>query len=140
MKKPLLIVIIILVVLLALPLINLVRWTFQTKKPMDIIIVDKTVPTFDREKHKSFNWILTNDRFVKQEKKTSFSYRKDYYGFYPTHPVKKRLWDRIEYRLADLKDLPEKADAIYITDTYGVYFNEWYQGISRSRRSMKIYG
>jgi len=140
MKKPLLIVVIILAVILILPVISLLRWTFREKKPMDIIIVDKTVPSLDREKHKSFNWILTNNRFVKKEKKTSFSYRKDYYGFYPTRPIKKRLWDRKEYRLADLKDLPEKADAIYITDTYGVYFNEWYQGISRSRRSMKIYG
>jgi hypothetical protein len=140
MKKPLLIVVIILAVILILPVINLLRWTFKEKKPMDIIIVDKTVPSLDREYHKSFNWILTNNRFVKKDKKTSFSYRKDYYGFFPTRPVKKRLWDRNEYRLADLKDLPEKADAIYITDTYGVYFNEWYQGISRSRRSLKIYG
>jgi len=140
MKKPLLIVVIILAVILILPVINLLRWTFMEKKPMDIIIVDKTVPSFDREKHKSFNWILTNDRFVKKEKKTSFSYRKDYYGFYPTHPVKKRLWDRKEYRLADLKELPEKADAIYITDTYGVFFNEWYQGFNKPRRSRKIYG
>jgi hypothetical protein len=140
MKKPLLIVLIILAVILVLPVINLLRWTFKEKKPMDIIIVDKTVPSLDRENHKSFNWILTNDRFVKKDKKTSFSYRKDYYGFIPTRPVKKRLWDRREYRLADLKDLPEKSDAIYITDTYGVFFNEWYQGINKSRRSRKIYG
>ena len=59
MKKPLLIVVIILAVIIALPVINLIRWTFQTKKPMDIIIVDKTVPTLERENHKSFNWILT---------------------------------------------------------------------------------
>ncbi len=56
---------------------------------MDIIIVDKTVPSLEREKHKSFNWILTNDRFVKKEKKTSYSYRKDYYGFVP-HPAYER--------------------------------------------------
>ncbi len=140
MKKPLLIVVIILAVILILPVINLLRWTFREKKPMDIIIVDKTVPSLDREKHKSFNWILTNDRFVKKEKKTSFSYRKDYYGFYPTRPVKKRLWERKEYRLADLKELPEKADAIYITDTYGVFSNEWYQAFFKPRKSRKIYG
>ena len=29
------------------------------------------------------------------------------------------------------KELPEKADAIYITDTYGVFFNEWYQGFNK---------
>ena len=81
MKKTLLIVFIILAVIVALPLINLIRWTFQSKKPMDIILVDKTVPTLEREKHKSFNWILTNERYVKKEKRSSYSYTKDYYGF-----------------------------------------------------------
>lgn len=72
MKKPLLIVVIILAVILVLPIINLIRWTFQVKKPLEIVLLDKTVPSLDREKHKSFNWILTNDRFVKKEKRTSY--------------------------------------------------------------------
>lgn len=140
MKKTLLIVLIILAAILILPVINLLQWTFMEKKPIDIIVVNKTVPSIDREKHKSFMWVLTNDRFVRKDKKNSFSYRKDYYGFIPTRPLKKKLWDRNEYRLADLKELPEKADAIYVTDTYGVFFNEWYQGFSQSRRTRKIYG
>ena len=68
MKKTLLIVVIILAVILALPVINLIRWSFQTKKPLDIIIVDKTVPTLEREHHKSFNWILTNREICKKRK------------------------------------------------------------------------
>ncbi len=140
MKKPLLIVIIILVVLLALPVINLLRWTFQTKKPMDIFIVDKTVSSFEREKHKSLNWVLTSDRFVKKENKTSYSYTKDYYGFMPTRPKKARTWDRNEYRLANVINIADSIDAIYFTDTYGVFFNDWYQGINKSRRSRKLYG
>ena len=140
MKKPLLIVIIILVVLLALPVINLLRWTFQTKKPLDIIIVDKTVSTFEYVKHKSLNWVLTNDRFVKKEKKSSYSYRKDYYGFMPTRPKRAKLWHRNDYRLADVINLAEQTDIIYFTDTYGVFFNDWYQGINKSRRSRKLYG
>ena len=87
MKKSLLIVIIILAAILILPFINLIRWTFQAKKPMDIILVDKTVPALERENHKSFNWILTNERFVKKENKSSYSYKKDYYGFYPIRPL-----------------------------------------------------
>jgi len=140
MKKPLLIVIIILGVIIVLPVINLIRWTFQSKKPMDIILVDKTVPTLDREKHKSFNWILTNERFVKKETKTSYSYRKDYYGFYPQRPLREKKWDRNDYRLTDLINLAENNDAVYFTDTYGVFFNDWYKGINRSRKSRKMYG
>ena len=68
MKKTLLIVVIILAVIIALPVINLIRWSLQSKKPLDIIIVDKTVPTLDREHHKSIDWILTHERFVKKER------------------------------------------------------------------------
>jgi hypothetical protein len=140
MKKTLLIVGIILVVILALPVINLIRWTFQTKKPMDIILVDKTVPTLERDHHKSFNWVLTNGRFVKKEKKTGYSYKNDYFGFVPLRPLREHKWEKRDYRLSDLIEMAEKNDAIYFADTYGVFFNDWYRGINKSRKSRKLYG
>jgi hypothetical protein len=139
MKKPLLIVIIILVVILALPIISLIRWTFQEKKPMDIIILDKTVPTLEREKHRSLTWILTNDRFVKKNKR-AFSYKKDYFGFIPTRPLREKLYKQNNLKLIDIMDVVNKTDALYYTDTYGVFFNDWYKGINKSRRSRKLYG
>jgi hypothetical protein len=140
MKKTLLIVVIILAVIIALPVINLIRWGLQSKIPLDIIIVDKTVPTLERDHHKSFNWILTNERFVKKEKKTGYSYKKDYYGFIPKRPIRERLWDKNVYNLTDVINLAEKSDAVYFTDTYGIYFNDWYRGLNKSRRSRKIFG
>jgi len=136
----LLIVGIILAVIVALPVINLIRWTFQSKKPMNIILVDKTVPNIERLHHKSFNWILTNERFVKKENKSSYSYRKDYYGFYPQRPLRDHKWDRNDYRLTDLITLADNNDAVYFADTYGVFFNDWYRGINKSRKSRKLYG
>ncbi|MDR2886602.1 MAG: hypothetical protein LBV26_01160 [Bacteroidales bacterium] len=140
MKKSLLIVIIVVAVILVLPVFNLLGWAFKEKKPMDIILVDKTVPSFDRKNHKSFNWILTNGRFVKKESRSSYSYRKDYYGFYPVRPLKDKQWGRNDYRLADIIDMAEQNDAIYFADTYGVFFNDWYQGTGKSRRSRMLYG
>jgi hypothetical protein len=140
MKKTLLIVVIILAVIIALPVINLIRWTFQTKKPIDIIIVDKSVPTLEREKHRSFDWILTNERFVKKGVKRTYSYIKDYYGFSPQRPLRDKQWERNDYRLTDLINLAEKNDAVYFTDTYGVFFNDWYKGFNKSRKSRKLYG
>jgi len=140
MKKTLLIVVIILALIVALPVINLIQWTFKAKKPIDIILVDKTVPTIERENHKSFNWILTNERFVKKGKKSNYSFRKDYYGFIPTRPLREKLWTRNDLRLADLINLADENDAIYFADTYGVFFNDWYQGISKVRKTRKLYG
>jgi hypothetical protein len=140
MKKTLLIVVIILAIIIALPVINLIRWSTQTKKPLDIIIVDKTVPTLEREHHKSFVWILTKERFVNKERNTSYSYKRDYYGFFPQRPLRDKKWDRNDYRLSDLINLADKNDAIYFADTYGVFFNDWFRGINKSRKSRKIYG
>jgi hypothetical protein len=139
MKKPLLIVIIVLVVILALPVINFLRWSFQTKKPMDIIILDKTVPTLERINHKSLVWVLTNERFVKKNK-SSFSFRKDYFGFFPTRPLREKQYNLNNLRLPDIMKVVDKTDALYYTDTYGVFFNDWYKGINKSRRSRKLYG
>ena len=72
MKKPLLITVIIIVLVLALPIINFIRWSLQEKKPIDIVILDKTVPTLQRTHHKSLTWILNSERFVKKENKSSY--------------------------------------------------------------------
>ncbi|TFG41066.1 MAG: hypothetical protein E4H43_04850 [Bacteroidia bacterium] len=140
MKKPLLIIVIILILVLALPFISFLRWSFQEKKPIDVVILDKTVPTLERLNHKSLTWILNNSRFVKKDKKRSYSFKKDYYGFAPTRPLKDRGNTKKEYHLSEMIDLPEKIDAIYFADTYGVFFNDWYVGVNKSRRSRKIYG
>jgi hypothetical protein len=140
MKKPLLIVIIIVAVILALPVVNFLRWTFQPKIPLNITTVNKTVPTFEREKHKSFTWILTNNRFVKKGNKSSYSAVKDYYGFSPTRPLREHGSKKNDYRLNDIINLADSSDAIYFTDTYGISFNDWYIGINKSRKPRQIYG
>jgi hypothetical protein len=70
----------------------------------------------------------------------SYSYKNDYYGFVPTRPLREFGWDKREYRLTDLKELPVNNDAVYFTDTYGVFSNDWYKGLNRNRRSRMIYG
>jgi hypothetical protein len=139
MKKPLLIVIIILVVILALPAINFIRWAFQPKKPLDIIILDKTVPTLERINHKSLTYVLTSERFVKKSG-GSYSFRKDYFGFFPLKPLRSKDYRLNNLRLPDIMDVVEKTDVLYYADTYGVFFNDWFKGINKSRKSRKLYG
>lgn len=139
MKKPLLIVIIILAVILFLPAVSFVRWAFQEKKPLGIYILDKTVPTLERDHHRSLTWILNNERFVKKNNR-SYSFRKDYFGFFPTRPLRDRNWQQNGIKLMEIPDMVSKTDVMYYADTYGVYFNDWWQGISNNRRSRKLYG
>lgn len=140
MKKPLLITIIILVLILIVPAIKFISWAFQEKKPMNIVILDKTVPTFELLNHRSLVYVLTNERFVRKTKKGSYSASDDYYGFVPRRPVRERQFKKRDFRLNEVMELAESSDALYYTDTYGVYFNDWYPGIKKSRRSRKLYG
>jgi hypothetical protein len=139
MKKPLLIVIIVLVVILALPAFSFIRWAFQEKKPLGIIILDKTVPTLERVNHKSLTYILTSERFVKKSG-GSYSYKKDYFGFFPVKLLRGKDYRLNNLKLPEIMDVVEKADVLYYTDTYGVYMNDWYRSINKSWRSRKLYG
>jgi hypothetical protein len=140
MKKPLLIVIVILVVIFALPAFKFFQWSFKSKKPMNVIVIDKTSSTLDREKHKSLIWVLTNDKVVKKTNRSSYSFRKDYFGFMPKRPLRERKWDKLDLRLANVFKFADSCDVLYVADTYGVYFNDWYTGMNKSRRSRRLYG
>jgi len=140
MKKPLLIITIVLVIILIFPAVSLISWAFQSKKPMNIVILDKTVPTFERLNHRSLVYVLTSERFVKRAGKTSYSSKNDYYGFQPLRPVRERQFKKRDFRLGEVMELAESSDAIYYADTYGVYFNDWYPGVNKTRRSRKLYG
>lgn len=140
MKKPLLITIIVLIVILILPAAGFFGWFFKEKKPMDIVILDKTVHSLERVKHRALTWVLANGRFVKETNKQKYYLRKDYYGFYPIKPLRTKQFRRNDFRLAELIDLAENNEVLYYADTYGVFFNDWYKGLNRSRRSRKLYG
>lgn len=139
MKKTLLIIVIILAILLALPVFNLVQWFFQEKKPLDIILLDKTSHTLERENHRAISWILTRERYV-DSTLTGYNYKKDYYGWFSMRPLRDREYKIRDYRLTDVINLAEKCDALYIADTYGVTTNDWYRSIFKSRRARKLYG
>jgi len=139
MKKTLIISIIILVIILILPAIGFFGWFFKEKKPIDVVILDKTVHTLDRVKHRSLIWVLADSRFVKENKR-KYLLRKDYYGFYPIKPLRSKQFRRNDYRLAEVINIADNNDALYYADTYGVFFNDWYQGINRSRYSRKLDG
>jgi len=139
MKKSLIAFIVVLVIIFALPIVSFFKWTFQPKKPLKVLILDKTVPTLERDKHRSFNWILNHNKYVKTNKRR-YSYKKDYMGFYPLRPLREKQWDRKVIRLSEVLNLADSLDVLYYTDTYGVYFNDWYKGLSKNRRSRLIDG
>jgi hypothetical protein len=139
MKKPLLFTVVIIVILLVLPAIGFTGWLLKEKKQMNIVILDKTVHSLERNHHRALTWVLANGRFVK-DNNSKYLLRKDYYGFFPIKPLRSKQFRRNDFRLSDLPDIVANNDMLYYADTYGVFFNDWYEGINRSRTSRMLYG
>ena len=83
MKKPLLITIIVLAVLLLLPAVSFLRWAFQEKKPMNVVILDKTVPTLERLGHRSFVYADDQRPFCQKRQGRQFVGIKRLFWFCP---------------------------------------------------------
>lgn len=114
-------------------------WYFQKPKPINAIIIDKTVLNTDGIEHKSYFWILNHERFVKNDT-TSFDRALDYYGFFPKDDEKFRIKDFEKLSDSSLMRIANSNDMIYYADTYGMYRNEWYGKFDPSERSRILYG
>lgn len=99
-------------------------WVQAPELPLKIAVVDKTVPFKDRREHKSFFWLLLQNKFVdpaQSGEERWYDYEKDYIGFDPVDAPEILAASFITPRaLAD-------RDVLYIADTYGVYAADYTQ-------------
>ncbi|XEC95232.1 hypothetical protein AB6A23_01225 [Paenibacillus tarimensis] len=113
------------ILLLALPF---AAWQIKEKKPLNIFVVDKTVPTDDYREHFGLFWILENSKITKSDHKF-YRAEFDYYGHDPTT-------GRGERNLS----FDRRPDMIYVADTYGVYEADYQNRNIRGDRSALLYG
>ncbi len=119
-------IIIILIVLVLIPVGSWIVWNVKSSRPLDILVMDKTVLDLEKKAHRSIFWVLLNEKFVKNDKKV-YRMEKDYYGFHPVKPLKSREYEVRRIKLEDIETLSTTYDVAYYSDTYGVFFNEWYR-------------
>lgn len=126
-------------VVFLLILVSFLLWFFKPKKTVEVFILDKTVPTKERNEHKSFYWVLNNNRYVKSNH-DRYKLKEDYYGFFPTNPEKQQF-DFRSISIDEVNQISSNADIAYYADTYGVYYNDWYQNTeSKTKTEQKVYG
>ncbi|MBC3889372.1 hypothetical protein GH810_13740 [Acetobacterium paludosum] len=107
-------------------------WFVQPSKTLDVVIIDKTVPDTTYREHKGLMWILNNLKVNNGELNKPFKYEEDYYGFFPLNNE--------QYTIKEIPDNLGKPDLIYLTDTYGVYKEDFYNKSDQGNRSGIIYG
>ncbi|HSI67775.1 MAG TPA: hypothetical protein VK947_10185, partial [Planococcus sp. (in: firmicutes)] len=88
-------------------------WNLHPKEPLEVAIINKTVPTESYREHQGLTWLLNHNHYTKREGQ-NYSESLDYFGFvvnegdetYENRPIPESLGT---------------TDLIYIADTYGVY-------------------
>lgn len=122
-----------------LPLWMWIAWLCTPKKKMVIAIVDKTEISRKGQEHASLTWVLNNERYTKTSKKL-YNVEDDYFGFFPLKGDNFRIKGLERFSPQQLDQLSTDAQAVYFTDTYGVYSNEWYTQKNLAERSGIVYG
>ncbi|MEI6138077.1 MAG: hypothetical protein WCP85_02360 [Mariniphaga sp.] len=122
-----------------LPLILFLLWVFRPVQKTNILIMDKTVLTNEGLEHRGFDWILSHHKYFKTSGKP-YVPSTDYRGFFPLKHDSFLIKDL--YRLSDrqIDSLSDAVDMTYYTDTYGIYYNEWYRKRDQTEHSEKVYG
>jgi hypothetical protein len=106
-------------------------WSIKGTTPLDVLIMDKTVPDETYREHKGLVWLLNNEKYVKSNNE-KYSLTEDYVGFIPKGE-----------KQFDIKELPknlDKYEVIYLADQYGVYEEEFFGANQLGKRSESLYG
>jgi hypothetical protein len=125
--------------ILLTPLWMWISWLLWPTKDLNILILDKTVLTKAGNEHRSFNWILTNQKFAKPNGRL-YKIEEDYFGFFPKENEKYEIRGLEGLSEEQIDTLSQKYDMVYCTDTYGIYYNEWYAHANLTEHSRIIYG
>jgi hypothetical protein len=126
-------------ILLLFPLGSWLTWRLIPAAPLEVMVIDKTVPNLNQQEHQSIHWLLNHFRFTKGDG-SLYNEFQDYLGFFPG---KKKE----DYHINDLSgksesEIQNKLDStqlVYFADTYGVYENDLLEQ-PKQTYSKKIYG
>ncbi len=108
-------------ILLGIFVLPFLIWNSQTSTPLNIWILDKTVPDATYKDHKGLMWVLNNEKIVLDKTAQPFDYDSDYFGVFPTSDQ--------AYEVKEIPQTVENPDLIYLADADGVYPAD-YNGIA----------
>lgn len=119
------------VLLLFFVLLPFAWWQLQAKKPLSVMLIDKTVPTTSYREHKGLTWLFNYEKYVKDNDQF-YTPKKDYEGIKPMGS---------SFQEDDIVGgLKKKRDLIYLADTYGVYQADLPHTKHDGRKSEQLYG
>jgi hypothetical protein len=124
--------------LAALVLVPRAIYAFRERTPLDVVVLDKTVPFRLWLEHRSLFWAMRALGVVRPDG-APYAWETDYLGAHPPETPGDPPERTRDLAPADLA----RADLLYIADTYGVYRDDLKSGekmLAALERSPKVYG
>ncbi len=112
-------------IILLSPLVMWLLWKYTPEKPINILVLDKTVLTKNYQEHASYFELLKNNKFVKPDS-SFYDLATDYYGFFPDGKGFFNINDLANKDSSQLDSIANVYDLVYYTDLYGIYKAEWF--------------
>jgi hypothetical protein len=112
------------------PLLMFMIWVVIPKTKFVVAIIDKTMPNKKGQEHVSLNWILNHEKLTKTSR-LSYEISRDYFGFFPKTQEKYQIKGLERFNAQQLNQLSTDAGAVYFTDTYGIYQDDWQQDTAK---------
>ncbi len=122
------------------PLIMFLVWFFKPGQERGIAIVDKTVLDQKFEEHESLFWYLNYHKWKHPLTGKRYKAAQDYFGFFPEKDNKYQTRGLEGKSRQELDSIALHSTYLYITDSYGIYHNEWYKEGDDKERSAHLYG
>jgi len=107
-------------------------WEKMPETPMNVWIVDKTVPNTEYREHKGLTWAINSLKIVDETTRAPLSADSSYYG---AIPIKGKPLE-----VKALSTAPSNPDLIYLADSYGVYKDDYFAKNIEGARSELLYG
>lgn len=96
-------------------------WNNQESTPLNVWVVDKTVPDPSYKEHKGLMWALNSKKVVLESTGNPLRYDSDYFGVFPKSDQ--------DYQVREIPQTQEMPELIYLADTDGVYPSD-YNGVA----------
>lgn len=131
--KTIRLILIFLAVIIALPLAGRLFWILKRGKPVDIVIINKSVLKSPMNEVKTLNFTLNFNKFVKKSGDL-YDFKTDYLGYYPDASSESK---RIKtFKLEEISTLSDNNDALFFIDNSGVKIDNIKKKLTKS----SVYG
>lgn len=128
-----------LIIIAAFPLLSYFLWFYKEKKPVEILIMNKTVTSESRSENKAAFTILKYNRIIRKDSK-QYNHREDYYGFFPLSPGNDQEYFIREIDSNQADSLSGHYDMAWFIDTYGISAADWQSRSQDEDYSPVLYG